>query len=208
MDDWVACSATLRARYDADAARPHYRKHTPIATLLAEDRAACGPLPRAPFDPVRYVTVPTDGSGAFAWDGAHWSSTAPEYARQSVTVRVGIDSVDPRTSLARWAHNPGTWGNSAIREPTPAALPASLDGYARDELRAVLQMWAHLQGQYDPTLALAALTDALERGWSVGADATVPAARLSTWRAARPADPGPDLAVYDRLLAPAEAPSC
>ena len=171
VDDWVTFNAALLDRCDADAARPHYRKHTPIATLLAEDRAACGPLPRAAFDPVRYVTVPTDGYGKFAWDGAHYYSTAPEYARQSVTVRVGAytvtalgpdgavvathrrrfgrartDSVDPRTSLTRLARNPGAWGNSAIREQAPAAIRTSLDGYARDELRAVRQVWARLQG--------------------------------------------------------------
>lgn len=233
VDDWAAFNAALLDRCDADAARPHYRKHTPIATLLAEDRAACGPLPRTPFDPVRYVTVPTDGYGKFAGDGAHYYSTAPEYARQAVTVRVGADtvtalgpdgavvathrrrfgrtrtdSVDPRTSLTRLARHPGAWGNSAIREEAPEALRTCLDGYARDELRAVLQVWARLQGQYGPALALHALTDALARGRSVVADATVLAARLSTWGADRPADPGPDLAVYDRLLAPAEAPSC
>ena len=220
VDDGVAFAAARLDRCDADAARPHYRTPTPIATVLAEDRAAGGPLPRAAFDPVRYVTVPTDGYGTFAGDGAHYYSTAPEYARQRVTGRVGADtvtalgadgvvgathrrrfgrarpdSVDPRTSLTRWARNPGAGGNSAVREPAPAVVRTCLDGYARDELRAVLQVWAHLQGQYGPALALQALTDALQRGRSVGADATVLAAHLSTGGA-------------DRWLAPAEAPSC
>ena len=185
------------------------------------------------FDPVRYATVPTDGYGKFAWDGPHYDSTAPESARQRVTGRVGADpvtalgadgavvathrrrfgrartdSVDPRTSLTRWARNPGAWGNSAIREQAPAVVRTGLDGYARDELRTVLPVWARLQGPSGPAIALHALTDALQRGRSVGAAATVLAARLSTGGADRPADPGPDLAVYDRWLAPAEAPSC
>ena len=166
------------------------------------------------------MTVPTDGYGQCAWDGPHYDSTAPESARQRVTVRVGADpvtalgpdgavvathrrrfgrqrtdSVDPRTSLTRLARNPGAWGNSAVREQAPEAIRTGLDGYARDELRAVLPVWARLQGPYGPTLALQALTDALQRGRSVGADATVLAAHLSTGGA-------------DRWLAPAEAPSC
>lgn len=51
-------------------------------------------------------------------------------------------------------------------------------------------------------MALEALTDAVQRGRPVVADATVLAQRLATWGADRPADPGPDLTVYDQLLPP------
>lgn len=220
-----AFNATLLDRCEGDWARPHYKKGLPITTLVAEDQAALAPLPRARFDPVRYVTVTTDGDGKFAWDGAHDTSTAPEYARQPVTVQVGAytvtalapdggvmaahrrrfgrirtDSVDPRTQLTRLARNPGAWGHSAVREASPEALRTRLDTYARDELRAVLQAWATLQGQYGADVALQALTEAVARGRSVVADATVLATRIATWGPARPADPGPDLGVYDALL--------
>jgi hypothetical protein len=75
--DLPAFNQELLARCEADWARPHYKKSAAIATLVQEDRAALGPLPRARFDPVRYVTVQTDGYGKFGWDGAHYYSTAP-----------------------------------------------------------------------------------------------------------------------------------
>ena len=108
--------------------------------------------------------------------------------------------MDPRTQLTRLARNPGAWGHSAVREQAPVDLRTRLDTYARDELRAVLQAWAALQGQYGADVALQALREAVQRGRSVVADATVLAARLATWGPDRPADPGPDLAAYDTLL--------
>jgi len=53
------------------------KKPLAIMTWVPEDRAALGPLPHTRFDPVRYVTVQTDGYGKFGWDGAHYYSTAP-----------------------------------------------------------------------------------------------------------------------------------
>lgn len=108
----------------------------------------------------------------------------------------------PGTSLTRLARNPGAWGNSTVRETAPAPLRTARDGYARDELRAVLQVWATLQGQYGAAVALEALTDAVQRGRTVVADATVLAQRRATWGPDHPADPGPNLTVYDQLLAP------
>lgn len=49
-------------------------------------------------------------------------------------------------------------------------------------------------------MALQALTEAVQRGRSVVADATVLAQRLATWGPDRRPDPGPDLAVYDQAL--------
>jgi nicotinic acid phosphoribosyltransferase len=118
------------------------------------------------------------------------------------------DSVDPRTQLARLARNPGAWGNSAVREHAPADLRTRLDTYARDELRAVLHAWATLHGQYGEAVALQALTEAVERGRAVVADATVRAARLGTWGPDRPADPGPDLHVYDAARLPQGVSAC
>jgi transposase len=231
--DWASYNADLLARSEVDWARPHYKKGVPLATLFATDQQALRPLPRATFDPVRYETVRTDATGKFAWDGRHFYSSAPEYAQQSLTVRIGAytvsplapdgtplavhrrqygphrtDTVDPRTSLTRLARNPGAWRNSGVREATPPALRTALDGYERDALRAVLQAWAHLHGQYGWDVAVQALTTAVERGRSVVADATVLAARLATWGPDRPADPGPDLRPYDALLHRAvEAPA-
>ena len=118
------------------------------------------------------------------------------------------DSSDPRTQLTRLARNPGAWGNSAVREQAPADLRTRLDTYARDELRAVWHAWATLHGQYGEAVAVQALTEAVQRGRAVVADATVLAARLATWGPDRPADPGPDRHAYDAALLPQGAGSC
>lgn len=128
---------------------------------------------------------------ALAPDG----TVVAEHRRRFGTRRT--DRVDPRTQLTQLARNPGAWRHSAVREQAPDALRTPLDVYARAELRAVLQTWATLQGQYGADVALRALTEAVQRGRAVVADATVLAVRLATWGPDRPADPGPALHVYD-----------
>ena len=95
-----------------------------------------------------------------------------------------------------------------MREQAPADLRTRLDTYARDELRAVLHAWATLHGQYGEAVAVQALTEAVQRGRAVVADATGLAARLATWGPDRPADPGPDLHAYDAALLPQGVGSC
>jgi len=93
ITDLPAFHQALLTWCEADWARPHYKKHRTIATLVQEDQAALGPLPHARFDPVRSGTVQTDGYGKFGWDGAYYYSTAPASARQTVTVPVGAYTV-------------------------------------------------------------------------------------------------------------------
>ena len=112
------------------------------------------------------------------------------------------DRIDPRTQLARLARNSGAWGHSAVREQAPADLRTRLDTVARDERRAVWHAWATLHGPYGAAVAVQALTEAVQRGRAVVADATGLAARLATWGPDRPADPGPDRHAYDAALLP------
>ena len=156
----------------------------------------------------------TEGYGKFQLDGAHFYSAAPEYARQDLVVRVGAhhveplapdgtaicehrrrfgktrtDSVDVRTTLTRLARNPGAWRNSGVRSEMPERLRMALDGYARADLKATLQTLGDLSSRYGFEVALRALDEAVQRGRSVTADATVLAARLATWGPNTPADP-------------------
>jgi hypothetical protein len=118
------------------------------------------------------------------------------------------DRIDPRTPRTRLARNPGAWPNSLVRAEAPVDLRTRLDPDARDARRAVLQVWATLHGQYGEAVALQALTEAVQRGRAVVADATVLAARLATWGPDRPADPGPDLPADDAALLPQGVRSC
>jgi hypothetical protein len=76
--DLPAVNPELLARCEADGARAHYTQHPPMAVLLADDRAALGPWPRARLDPVRSGPVQTDGYGTFGGEGAPDDATAPE----------------------------------------------------------------------------------------------------------------------------------
>ena len=114
------------------------------------------------------------------------------------------DRIDPRTPRTRLARNAGAWGHSAVRERAPADLRTRLDPVARDARRAVWHAWATLHGQYGEAVAVQALTEAVQRGWAVVADATV----LATRGPDRPADPGPDRHADDAALLPQEVRSC
>ncbi len=225
VDDLPAYNAGLWARCEAEWQHLHYKKGVAVAALFDQERAALRQLPRADFQAVRYGQVHTDGSGKFQVDGAHYYSSAPEYARQLIVVRIGAhtitalaadgtviaehrrafgaartDQVDVRSTLTRLSRSPGAWANSAVREAVPDRLRTALDGCARIDLKATLKTFAQLAERYGWEVAVQAIDEAVHRGRGVSADATVLAARIATWGADLPATAGPDLTVYDRAL--------
>ena len=227
VDDLQIYNQTLWAICEGQWDRPHYKKGISVADLFSQDRAALRRLPRTPFSAVRYEQVRTDGYGKFQVDGAHFYSSAPEYARQLLVVRIGAhtiaplapdqtvitehvrafgaartDQVDVRTTLARLSRNPGAWLNSAVREAVPDRLRTTLDTYARADLKSTLGTFAAIAGRYGWEVAVQAMDEAVARGRSVPADAAVLAARLASWGPEVPATPGPDLTTYDRQLLP------
>ncbi len=223
--DLIAYNATLLPTCEADGQRPHYQHGIPIHTLFVQDRQALRALPAKPFEPYRYTRVKTNGYGHFSMDGAHWYSTAPEYAQQTVVVRIGAhiveplagdgspitthrrqfgkertDSTDYRTTVQRLLHNPGAWRNSGVREILPDALKTALDQAPRAVLKDALQAMVDLTNRYDWDHAVRALDTALEQGRFTYDQAIVVAQRLAEWDTL-PQDAQPvDLAPYDRLL--------
>ena len=227
--DLVAYNATLFPRCMADGQRPHYQKGTWISVLFEQDRQALRALPHTPFHPYRYTQVKTNGYGHFSTDGAHWYSTAPEYALQEVTVRIGAhvieplqadgtpittlrrqfgkartDTLDDRTTLTRLLKNPGAWRNSGLRELLPASLQTPLDQATRADLLGALRALQELTERYDWDHAVHALTVAQEQGHLTYDHAWVLAQRFADRGPLHQATTPVDLRPYDALLRPRE----
>jgi hypothetical protein len=108
------------------------------------------------------------------------------------------ETVDPRTSLRRLSRNPGAFRNSDLRSLLPDPLVASLDAYAREDLRAGLQALADLTDRSGCDHAVRALVAAVQAQTIAYADIVVRGARLAAWD---PTDPvAVDLRSYDVLL--------
>jgi transposase len=86
FDDIEAYNRQLLDLHAAKAEEAHYKKLLPIRQLFEADRAALMPLPRMPFDAVRYEYIKADGYGKVRIDARHHYSTCPEYGGQEVLV--------------------------------------------------------------------------------------------------------------------------
>jgi len=226
FDDIETYNRQLLDLHGTKAEEAHYKKLLPIRQLFEADRAALMPLPRMPFDAVRYEYLKADGYGKVTIDARHHYSTCPEYAGQEVLVAIRAhtvdildtnklllvrhtrhygaqrsDTCDYRTSLAVLMNSAGAWQNSGIRELVPAALKDVMDSQPRDELRATLRTMHHLTVTYSFETALKALEEGLRINRTAFCDAAALAARISGYGLDVAPERGPDLHVYDELLA-------
>ena len=225
IDDVEAYNRELLDLHVDKASEAHYKKLLPIKELFKADRAAMLPVPRLPFDAVRYEYLKADGYGKVTIDARHHYSTCPEYAGQEVLVAIrahtidilGVDrkllvrhtrrygpqrsdTCDYRTTLAVLMNNAGAWQNSGIRELVPAALKQAMDGQPRDELRATLRTMHRLTATYSFETALQALEEGLRINRTAFCDAAALAARIAGYGLGVAPERGPDLRVYDELL--------
>jgi len=225
FDDIEEYNRQLLDLHATKADEDHYRKLLPIRQLFEADRAALMPLPRMPFDAVRYEYIKADGYGKVRLDARHHYSTCPEYGGQEVLVAIrahtidilgkdkkllvrharqyGLqrsDTCDYRTSLAVLMSNAGAWQNSGIRELVPTALKDAMDSQPRDELRATLRTMHHLTATYSFETALKALEEGLRINRTAFCDAAALAARISGYGLDMAPAHGQDLRVYDELL--------
>ena len=226
FDDIEAYNRGLLDLHATKAEEAHYKKLLPIKQLFEADRAALMRLPRLPFDAVRYDYINADGYGKVRIDARHHYSTCPEYAGQDVLVAIRAhtidilaadkkllvrharqygaqrsDTCDYWTSLAVLMNNAGAWQNSGVRELVPAALKDVMDSQPRDELRATLRTMHHLTVTYSFETALKALEEGLRINRTAFCDAAALAARINGYGLDVAPERGPDLRVYDELLA-------
>jgi transposase len=210
---------------EKDFQRPHYKKGLQIAELFKEERRHLGPLPAKPFSVERFSRVHTDGYGKFCIDGRHWYSSSPEFASRELTVGIKAHSVvvyresgeafcthrrafgesrsdtsDYLTSLETLVRKPGAWPNSALRAAVTESTREALDTLAKTDLRRVLAVLAKSTVTFGFDIAVASLDEALRRGALDAFSLQAVSARLAFHGLQTPAELGPDLGAYDRVL--------
>lgn len=225
-DEVETFNRELLDRHVVKAEENHYKKLLPIKELYRADEQALMPLPGKPFDVCRYTYEKTDGYGKIHIDARHHYSSRPEYGGAEVLVCIRAhtidildehgelvvrhtrqygstrsDTVDYRTSLAMLMRNAGAWPNSGIRELVTPVLQELMDAQPRDELQKTLRTLHLLTTRYSFETALAALEEGVRINRDTFCDTAVLAARISEYGLDTAAEQGPDLHIYDTLLA-------
>ena len=217
----------LLEKHKIKAAEAHYKKGTVISELFEEDRKHFLPLPRKPFNVIRYETPKADGFGNICLDGKHYYSTKPETHNKRVLVGIrahyidvledsgkllvrhkrlyGKDRTDTRdysTSLAMLSRNAGAWSNSGFRQEVPDLIRDYIDNQPKVERKSTLRLLAELSNQYGVKAAVDALKLAIEKNSVNKSDTTILAARITGYGIDTPPEPGPSLAIYDQTFLP------
>lgn len=217
----------LLEKHKIKAAEKHYKKGTIISELFEEDKKHFLPLPRKPFNVIRYETPKADGYGNICLDGKHYYSTKPENHNKRVLVGIrahyidvledngdllvrhkrlyGKDRTDTRdysTSLAMLSRNVGAWLNSGFRQEVPDLIRDYIDNQPKVERKSTLRLLNELAGQYGVEAAVNALQLAIQKNSVNKSDATILAARITGYGIDTPPEPGPSLEIYDQTFLP------
>jgi transposase len=189
VEDLVCFNRELLTRCDEDMQREHYRKDNRIATLFEEDQRAVLPLPSYVFEAVRYETVHTDGYGKFTLQSRYTYSTAPQYVRTEIMVRLSAydvtamdksgriitshsrlfgdkkqESMDWLPYLTQLSQRPGALKYSGIHRMLPEELQDYLAKCERRQQRESLGLLARLTDQTDFPTAVEAFRQAVGLG--------------------------------------------
>jgi len=189
FDDLRQFNETLLVLADRDMARPHYRKETQIKELFEDDKKAFGPLPEYDYEVFRLVSAKTDSYAKFTLDGRYSYSTAPQYARQEVLVKLTAYDVTvldksgrniithPRLYgehkqeamnwlpyLTQLSQRPAALKYSGVYVMLPEEIQAFLETCSRSEQKDVLCVLAAITKQSGFTHAVDALKQAMNRG--------------------------------------------
>lgn len=222
-----AFNQKLLADCEAKLEEEHYKKEEGIGYLFGEDRDAMGPMPPSEFAVVRHEWEETDKYGYIRVDGCHTYSTSPALARRPVlcafrahTIEVfegdgtfvvrhdrlfgkrKTETVDPLSSIGLLARKPSAWQNSHLREQMPARIVEKMDSLDRGELRHGLKMIAEScrMSGLDATMSAIELLAVQEPDLPDFFDVGALAARIGGYGLGVPAEPGPDLCIYDEAF--------
>jgi hypothetical protein len=110
------------------------------------------------------------------------------------------DTSDYLTSLETLVKRPGAWPNSALRAGVNEPTREALDALAKTDLRRVLAVLAKSAVTFGFDIAVASLDEALRRGALDAFSLQAVSARLAFHGLQTPAEVGPDLGAYDRVL--------
>ena len=219
----------LLEKHEIKAAEKHYKKGAVISELFEEDRKHLLPLPRKPFEVIRYETCKADGYGNICLDGKHHYSTKPENHDKKVLVGIrahyidileengdvlvrhkrqyGNDRTDTRdysTSLAMLSRNAGAWPNSGFRQEVPDPIREYIDSQSKVERKSTLRLLNELSMQYGLEAAVNALDLAIKNKSVNKSDTAILAARITGYGIDTPPEPGPSLEIYDQTFLPAK----
>jgi len=216
---------TLLKKHTIKAEEKHYKKGTKIADLFEEDKKHFLPLPRKPFDVVRYAEVKADGYGKVCVDEVHHYSTKPENHGKKVFVGIRAhyidilepngdilvrhkrlygtdrtDTTDASTSLGMLAKNIGAWPNSQFRKSAPELIRNYIDQLPRAAQKSCVELIEELRVQFGYESAIMAIERTIQNNSVNKPDATILAARIADFGIDTPPSPGPSLDVYDEVF--------
>ena len=225
IDQIESFNRSLLERHEKKAGEVHYKKNMLIGELFKEDADALLSLPTKEFDVCRYDWLTADGYGKICFDGKHYYSTRPEYARQKVLVGIRAhwidvlteggqvvtrhereygdtrtDVSDYSTGLAVLLRNSGAWHNSGLRQQTSEPLRDYMDSQPNGRRKDCLRIMNELNAQYGWQATVKAMEMAAGRGDVNMCDAAVLAARITGYGIDTPPDAGPPLTVYDQVF--------
>lgn len=215
-------NASLLAKCEKLADKPHWRKGQPISDLFAADVAAGLMLPGVAFDAVRYESRKADKTGVTTVDGNAYLA-GPAFAGQLITVGLHHDVVElidahaevllsfPRvfgssdttqfqgeTLLPAPGHKPGAWSHSPVRPLVTPMLRDWLDQASMSERARTFRTLSNATIVSSFETAVTAATRLIELGDSpAGAGMEMLARRL--WQGSEPQPQPVNLAVYDQL---------
>ena len=212
----------LLAACDALLSGEHYRAHVPVAELFAEDREAMLPLPRVPFDAVRWVRRKADKDGRIEVDGTlylagpswhGWHLLAglrassveilDERGRRVVTLPRkwrgdGGTVRDPASLIPALSARPRAWDCSPLRADVPDALREAIDRTDARGRRQALRAVARAAERVGFAAAVEAANEMALSGRLPEEGAVDVLARRIAQGGPAPSGPA-DLAVYDRI---------
>lgn len=159
----------LLTDFDADTDREHYKKNELISSLFAKDKEALYPLPKIPFDMTGRRTCITDNYGKCTIDGKYTYSTSPEYANQTVNLKLTSSTVtildtdyheivshrrlygDKKAESINWllylkfiARRPRSLRNSGIYDQMPVNMQRYLDNCSNQNRGQTLRVLSEL----------------------------------------------------------------
>lgn len=212
----------LLAECDALLAGEHYRAKAPVSELFDEDRAAMLPLPRTPFDAVRWVHRKADKDGRVEVDdvlylaGPSWHGWELLVGLRARSVEIvdgrgrhvvtlprkwrddGETVRDPASLVPALTARPRAWDCSPARADFPPALRDAIDRADPRERRRVLRAVAR-------ACERSGFAAAVEAGEEIARSGRLPDEAGVDVLARRIAQGGPspsgsvDLSVYDRV---------
>ena len=218
---------TLLDQHEKKAAEIHYKKGTVISELFEEDRKQFLNLPPKQFNVCRYENYKADGYGKICLDGKHFYSTKPENHNKKVMIGIRahyIDILEPNgdllvrhirqygdtrtdisdysTSLEMLSKNIGAWDNSGFRKDAPELIREYIDSQSRAGRKSCVRMLSDLTKQYGYQAALEALSLAISCNSVNKSNTAILAARIMGYGLDTPPEPGPSLAIYDKVFLP------